>query len=75
MGRGNTGVELPKPLYTHGYSYEELPDFMTEDELAKFNKWIGGQTVAMEEGRIIYYSWDVQRFLENVRKNSKTYWD
>lgn len=75
MGERDTRVELPKRQYQHGYSYDELADFMSEEELLKFNKWIGGQTCAVEDDQIIYFSWDVQRFLENVRTGSKTYWD
>jgi len=67
---------LPKPHDRLGYTYEELKTFLTSKELKKFNDWIYGQTCAInKKGQFIYYAWDVERFVDLVRKGKPTYWD
>lgn len=69
------GRKVPKPRNKLGYSSTELESFMTETELKKFNKWIRGQTCAIVNRTILYYPWDVQRYLDSVREGKLTYWD
>lgn len=67
---------IPKPKHKLGYTYEELKTFLTVKELKKFNEWIYGQTCAINnQGQFVYYAWDVERFIDLVRKDTPTYWD
>ncbi len=69
-------MKLPKSLHKLGYLNRELQYFMSDEELKEFNKWIGGQTgFVTDNGEFGFYSWDVKRFLEMVRKLKPTYWD
>lgn len=63
----------------------KLPDCLTSDETKaylnnriweKFGKWITGQTCpVMEDGKLGYYSWDVERFADMILERKPTYWD
>jgi len=68
---------LPKPLHKIGYTYSEIESFLTKKELKKFNDWMYGQTCGVDEntGQHLIYAWDVQRFVDMVRKGTPTYWD
>lgn len=69
-------LKLPKPTHEYGYTVAQIDSFMTEDEQRKFNKWMYGQTMMLDEklGTIIY-TCDVERFLRLVRFGTPTYWD
>jgi len=42
----------------------------------KFNKWFIGQTyMVLDNGKIGYFTWDVQRFIKMEVDNVPTYWD
>lgn len=69
-------LKLPKPAHEYGYTVAQIDNFMTEDEVRKFNKWMYGQTCMHDEdlGTIVY-TCDVERFLRMVRFNEPTYFD
>jgi hypothetical protein len=68
-------LKLPKPKHRCGYYYSQLVEFMNLTELKEFTNWINGQTCTTVNGRIVYYKWDVRRFLELRRFGKETYFD
>lgn len=71
------GQPIHKPDHKYGYTNKLIKSIMTKEEFKKFNKWMGGQTCAMDDvtKEIITYPCDVLRFLEMVRVGKPTYWD
>lgn len=69
-------LKIPKPSHKHGYTVAQIDNFMSEDEIRKFNEWMNGQTCMQDEklGTIIY-AHDVERFLRLVRFGTPTFWD
>ena len=64
----------------HGSSFdyyldEDLSAIMTPEELMRFNEWIVGQTGGIIDGQFAIYAWDVERFLDNIRKGHKLRFD
>jgi hypothetical protein len=57
------------------YFSEDIEAELTPEEMKKFNKWICGQTGCIVDGKFAYYSWDVERFINMVRKGTITYFD
>lgn len=69
-------IKLPKPGNEYGYSYEEIIKFMSKKELTEFDKWMFGQTCGLDDNhQPIYYTWDVERFLNLIRNKVPTFWD
>jgi len=71
-------IQLERKLSdgTTYYLSEDLDILMTKVERKKFNKWIGGQTICVtDKGEFGYYSWDVESFLNLIRKGTPTYFD
>lgn len=67
---------LGKQESTLTYYFEaDLELFMSKSELKKFDKWIRGQTCALIDGKMVFYSWDVERFLKLVREKIPTFFD
>ena len=55
--------------YKLGLNKEEVLDRIGRDKWLEFSKWMGGQTGAIaDDGTLLYYDVDVERFMEN--KNS-----
>lgn len=67
--------KMPKHKDELGYTAFELAKFMTKKELKQFYEWMYGQTCGISNGEVIYYAWDVERFLNLIRKGIPTYWD
>jgi len=38
------------------------------DNWSKFEEWMNGQTVGMEDGELDYYKWDVERFISLLNR-------
>lgn len=77
MGKGTSRVKkVPKPDHKWGYSDKLIRKILTPEEYIKFCAWMTGQTVAWDEklGGITY-KWDLDRFLDCIRKGIPTYWD
>ena len=58
---------------------DEVKEYLTQRTMAKFDKWIGGQTcpVLMIDGKEVcgYYQHDVERFADMVLEHKPTYFD
>lgn len=68
-------IEIPLPNCALGYTWAEINSILTKSETKKFNEWIRGQTLAIEEGIQYVYPWDFDRFIFLVRHGIETYWD
>lgn len=63
-----TDLKLPKLIKTkeyEGYDIEDLREFFTPSQLAKFFTWFNGQTGGIYKGRLIVYKYDFDRFCIN----------
>ena len=60
-----------------GYFWSSIEKMMTKKEFKEFKKWMYGQTCAIDEktNQVVVYSWDIDRFLDMLRKGKPTYWD
>jgi hypothetical protein len=68
--------QLPTPKHPFGFSYEQVKEIMSAEELIRFNKWMDGQTCSSDdEGNTVIYTHDVERFLRMERNSIPTYWD
>lgn len=70
-----TQFGVPKPPHPYGYFKEDIVEMMSGKELKQFGTWIEGQTGMIVEGRLLYYTHDVLRFLNLVRNGQPTYFD
>lgn len=60
----------------HGLTENELRKYFGDLIMAKFGKWIDGQTCMVTEDRqVIVYPEDIRRFVGLVFDGRKTYWD
>jgi hypothetical protein len=66
---------VPFPRHEHGYCRAELQAFVKAAALKKFLKWMYGQTLALENNKPIYYTYDVTRWLKLVIYETPTHWD
>ena len=67
---------IPKARHPMGYTGEEIATFMSKGERTKFFAWMNGQTGGVsEDGDMLFYTWDVKRFLAMVREGTPTYFD
>lgn len=70
------GILLPKPEHPYGYTIKQVEEILTKTELKKFDKWFIGQTCTGDNnGNMIVYTHDLERFVRLVRNNTPTYWD
>jgi vacuolar-type H+-ATPase subunit C/Vma6 len=54
-----------------GYCYDmdDLDKFLNEEELKRFNKWFNGQTGCVgDKGEFFVYEWDMDRFIQQIRR-------
>lgn len=69
---------LPKELdHEYGWYGTTLKKCFYAKDLKKMNHWFTGQTGAICEktGQFVYYSWDVDRYLNLMLKGEPTYFD
>ena len=59
-------LKLPKPISDLGYDDKQIDEIMGERR-AGFEKWMFGQTMGYEDGKLYYYPQDVERFLLGLR--------
>jgi hypothetical protein len=75
-GTPKTKIKFLKPKHKYGYYEQQVRDMMEDSEWSKFLSWMTGQTVmATKAGKTVFFTRDVQRFLELVRNGVPTYWD
>jgi hypothetical protein len=62
-----------------GYTHKQLEEVIPKNLMKEFDKWMYGQTGAInDEGELIYYKWDVEKFLylrRTGRKETVGEWD
>lgn len=70
---------LPKTLdHNLGWYWGTLKKCFYATELKKLGKWFRGQTCAIDSknnNEIVYYSWDVQRYLDYALDGKPLIWD
>lgn len=68
-------LDIPLPKHEHGYCRAELVSFVKAPAFARLEKWMVGQTCALEGTEHIWYTYDVVRWLNNVIYGTPTHWD
>jgi hypothetical protein len=59
---------ITQPDHQMGYSRKAIESLFQGDQLARFDRWMSGQTAALDEatGQPVYFPWDVNRFLRGL---------